>query len=333
MKDNPRIFTVNFKSSLLMEDTLNSDVIIVASCNVDLVSYVERMPQIGETLMGNSFKMGFGGKGANKAIACSRLGSNCAVISKLGNDVFGKDYLENFRKNKIRTEYVFTTDDAATGVAPIVVDKNGDNSILVILGANLLLKPDDIDKCQNLFINCKILVTNLEIPAETALHSLKLARNNNVTTILNFAPAAKEFNQELFHYTDYLILNEVEIEQLSKMQTSTIDETKAASLAILNKYNVKVGIIVTLGGNGVLYTDVATKSAIHITTTPVKVLDTSGAGDAFVGAFTHFLNKLGSDKIEKVIELASSYATLTVQSCGTQSSYPHLADIEKKFQV
>lgn len=316
-----------------MESDSICDIVFVASCNVDLVSYVDRMPKIGETLMGNSFKMGFGGKGANKAIACSRLGSECAVVSKLGNDVFGRDYLENFRKNKIRTEFVFITDDAATGVAPIVVDKNGDNSILVILGANLLLKPEDVDKCEHLIHKSKILVTNLEIPSDTALHSLKLARKCQVTTILNFAPAPSEFNDELFPLTDYLIMNEVEVEQLSHMPTDTVDKAKAASLSILNKYDVKKGVVVTLGGSGVLYTDALAKSAIHIASTPVKVIDTSGAGDAFVGSFSHYLNKYGDDKIEKVIELASSYATLTVQSCGTQSSYPYLADISEKFRA
>lgn len=317
-----------------MEPDKNTcDIIFVASCNVDLVSYVDRMPTMGETLMGNSFKMGFGGKGANKAIACSRLGSKCAVVSKLGNDVFGKDYLENFQKNNIRTDYVFTTDQAATGVAPICVDKEGNNSILVILGANLLLSAADLDTCVDLIRTSNILVTNLEIPIDTALYSLKLAKSNNVITILNFAPAAKDFNTELLSYTDYLILNEVEAEQLSHLPCQSLDEVKASSLYLLTKYAVKKGVIITLGGNGVLYTDAVSKSHIHCATSPVKAVDTSGAGDSFVGSFAHYLNKLGDDSMSRILELASSYATLTVQSYGTQSSYPSISDIDAKFRV
>lgn len=309
------------------------DIIFVASCNVDLISYVDRMAKMGETLMGNSFTMGFGGKGANKAIACSRLGSRCAVVSKLGNDVFGRDYLANFQKNNIRTDHVFTTDQAATGVAPICVDKDGNNSILVILGANLLLNAADLDTCVDLIRTSSILVTNLEIPIDTALYSLKLAKNNNVTTILNFAPAAKDFNAELLAYADYLILNEVEAEQLSHLPCESLDEVRASSLYLLTKYEIKRGVIITLGGNGVLFTDAVSKNHIHCATSPVKAVDTSGAGDSFVGSFAHYLNKFGKDSMSKILELASSYATLTVQSYGTQSSYPFIADLDEKFKA
>ena len=127
------------------------------------------MPKLGETIMGKEFKIGFGGKGANKAIACSRLGSKCSVIAKLGDDIFGKNYLENFKENKIDTSRVFISDRAATGVAPICVDQNGENSIIVILGANLLLSSDDILSCEESIKNSKILVTNLEISIPTAI--------------------------------------------------------------------------------------------------------------------------------------------------------------------
>lgn len=311
----------------------NCDIVFVASCNVDLVSYVKRMPIMGETLMGDSFKMGFGGKGANKAIACSRLGSNCTVISKLGNDIFGRDYLDNFKKNNVKTDFVFTTEEAATGVAPIVVDENGNNSILVVLGANLLLNENDIDSCNSLIKNSKFLVTNLEIPVKTALHSLKLAKSNNVVTILNFAPATSEFDKELFSSTDYLILNEVEIEQLTHLPSETIEQVKTACYDLLSKYGINKGIIVTLGGNGVLFVNSTTKIATHQTSQAVKVIDTSGAGDAFVGSFVHYLNKLGPESMDKVLELASGYATLTVQSRGTQSSYPYLTNLEDKYKI
>lgn len=311
----------------------NIDIVFVASCNVDLISYVKRMPKMGETLMGNSFKSGFGGKGANKAIACSRLGANCAVISKLGNDVFGNDYLKNFQGNNILIDYVFRTDEASTGVAPICVDENGDNSILVILGANLLLSPNDIDKCTDLIKNSRILVTNLELSLETVIHSLKLAKLHKITTILNSAPAVIDINPEIFTFTDYLILNEVEIEQLSDMTYKSVNDAKLSSFFLLEKYDIQIGVIVTLGSNGVIYTDKATKHSIHKTCSPVNAVDTCGAGDSFVGAFAHYFNKYGPDSIDKVLQQAADYATLTVQSFGTQSSYPYLKDIDEKFRT
>lgn len=307
-----------------MEGIDSADIVFIASCNVDLISYVKRMPRMGETLMGNSFKTGFGGKGANKAIACSRLGSRCAVVAKLGNDLFGRDYLKNFEENKIQTDHVFVTNEAATGVAPICVDENGDNSILVILGANLLLSPGDIDRSIDLMKSAKILVTNLEIPVDTVLHSLKLAKESNVATILNFAPATTESTADLLANTDYLILNEIEAEQLSNMPCQTVPETIQASLSIFAKHNVRQGIVVTLGGKGVVYTDAESGCSVHKTCTMVKVVDSSGAGDAFVGSFAHYLNSLGKEKIDMVLELAGDYATKTVQEFGTQSSYPRL---------
>lgn len=311
-----------------------ADIIFAASCNVDLISYVNRMPLIGETLMGQKFQMGFGGKGANKAIACSRLGSRCSVIAKLGNDTFGRDYFENFKKNGINTDRVLFTDDAATGVAPICVDENGNNSIIVILGANLLLSSDDISSCENLFRNSKMLVTNLELPLKTVVTALKLAKLNKLTTLLNFAPATDIIENELFTNTDYLILNEVEASQLSKTSDiKNVEDAKKVGLKLIDMYKVQVGIIITLGEMGVLFTDKLTRNSFHKKCNKVNVVDSTGAGDAFVGSFAHYLNLLGKDSIEKAIDLSSDYATLTVQKRGTQLSYPSLNELDSKFKI
>ncbi|CAF0838220.1 unnamed protein product [Brachionus calyciflorus] len=309
-----------------------SDVIVVASCNVDLISYVEKLPKMGETIMGKEFKIGFGGKGANKAIACSRLGSKCSVIAKLGDDIFGKNYLDNFKENKIDTSRIFITNLAATGVAPICVDRNGENSIIVILGANLLLSPEDIETCDESIKNSKILVTNLEIPIKSAIKSLEIAKKYNVKTVLNFAPAVlDELDEKLFKYTDFLILNEVEVEQLSHVEIKKESDVQTAGLALLDKHDVKIGIIVTLGHKGVIFVDRIERSSFHVPCNKVNVVDTSGAGDAFVGAFVHYLNRAGS--VKEAIELASFYASLTVQTHGTQSSYPSVQELDQKFKI
>lgn len=184
--------------------------------------------------------------------------------------------MENLKKNNINTEKVFITNKAATGVAPICVDKNGDNSIIVILGANLLLSPEDIETCEESIKNSRILVTNLEIPIETVIKSLEIAKKHKITTILNFAPASvDQLNEKLFINTDYLILNEIEIEQLSKLEIKSNDDVKMASFSILENHHIKLGLIVTLGEKGVFFANAKDKSFFHVPCQKVKVVDTS----------------------------------------------------------
>eukprot|EP01120_Amphizonella_sp_Union-15-10_P010423 TRINITY_DN4168_c0_g1_i3.p1 TRINITY_DN4168_c0_g1~~TRINITY_DN4168_c0_g1_i3.p1 ORF type:complete len:174 (-),score=28.12 TRINITY_DN4168_c0_g1_i3:466-987(-) len=160
-------------------------IVVVGSSNMDLISYVPSLPKEGETLFGTKFVTGFGGKGANQAIIASLLGAKVSMICKLGLDDFGKGMKKNFEDHNIDTRYVYTTEKCSSGVAPILVSETGSNCIVVVKGANDLLKPEEIEQSENAFIDAKVLLTVLEIPVQTVVKALQLAKKHGVITIVN----------------------------------------------------------------------------------------------------------------------------------------------------
>jgi len=301
------------------------NICVVGACNLDLISYVPRLPSMGETLHGNRFHMGFGGKGANQAIMAAKLGGEVTMVTKLGQDVFGENTLKNFNAWGVNTRHVHFTDQAFTGVAPIAVDTEGNNSIIIVTGANNLLTVEEIEAARPALAASSILVCQLEIPLDISLAALRIAREEGVKTIFNPAPARSEIPQEFYQLSDIFCPNETETELLTDMSVQSLEEAENAAKVLMERGAATV--ILTLGERGsLLVTDATTE---HIPVAPVKALDTTGAGDAFVGSLAFFL--ASGKSLSAAIKRANRIAAVSVQSSGTQSSFPQAKDLPSEL--
>ncbi len=288
---------------------MKSKICVVGSSNIDQISYVENIPSDGETVFGSSYQMGFGGKGANQAVMASLLGAETYMITCLGEDVYADMTIENYKKNNINIDYLQIV-PGSSGVAPIWVDDSGQNRIIVISGSNDHIDADKAIESLSKIQDLKILVGQFEIPLEVTEKVFSFARENNITTILNPAPA-KIPSENLLSLTDWFIPNEVEFSTISNMD-AFVDEN-------LIKYanSISGNLIVTLGEKGAASID---KDSVIKTPAPeVKAVDTTGAGDAFVGAFAYGLSSELSP--QNAIKLAVDRASDSVTKPGTQISY------------
>ncbi|MFT0848367.1 ribokinase [Actinomycetaceae bacterium L2_0104] len=290
------------------------DIAVIGSNMVDLISYIDRMPAQGETVAAPDFKMGCGGKGANQAIAAARLGSEVLMLTRVGNDIFAANTVENFKKNGIDTTYVLST-DATSGVAPIFVDKESNNSIIIVPGANLLLTPDDIAAASADIAQCKLIVLQLEIMLETVYAAIEFGKEHGIPVLLNPAPAHPDLDIERIKDCTYFMPNETELALLTGMPVDTLDDVEAAAQVLLDK-GVK-DVVVTLGSRGALWMN--DSRTTQIPAVSVQAKDTTGAGDAFIGCFSHYLVATGD--IERSLTVASRYAADSVTKLGTQTSY------------
>lgn len=294
---------------------------VVGACNIDLISYVPRLPTLGETLHGTRFHMGFGGKGANQAVMAAKLGGDVNMVTKLGKDVFGENTLKNFQSWGVNTQHVHFTDQAFSGVAPIAVDPEGHNSIIIVTGANDLLTEEEIEAARPEIAASQIMVCQLEIPVEINLAALRIARQESVKTIFNPAPARASLPEEFYQLSDIFCPNESETELLTGMPVGTLEEAEAAARVLIDRGAGTV--ILTLGERGsLLVTDSTTE---HVPVDPVKALDTTGAGDAFVGSLAYFL--ASGQSLTEAIQRANRIAAVSVQSSGTQTSFPEAKDL------
>ena len=281
---------------------------VVGSANIDQVSYVKRAPNDGETLFGESYQMGFGGKGANQAVMAGLLGAEVYVIACLGSDVYREMTIENFKNNNVITDYIQTV-EGSSGVAPIWVDESGQNRIVVIPGANNLLDSSLAIESLEKIGKPDVLVGQFEIPMSVNEQVFSYAYKNGVQTVLNPAPANKP-TDVLLENTSWFIPNEVEFEEI-------YGEVFNEGNLLLFAKDLKTNIVVTLGEKGCAY--IKNNSVEIMNTDTVKAIDTTGAGDAFVGAFSFALaSKLD---IEECLKLALQKATDSVTKKGTQSSY------------
>jgi len=265
--------------------------------------------------------MGFGGKGANQAVMAAKLGSRVTMVAKVGEDVFGKDTLENFEQWGVDTTHVHLTNKAFSGVAPIAVDPEGHNAIIIVTGANDLLTKEDIEAARPVIAGAKVLVCQLEIPLETTMAALRIAREEGVKSIFNPAPARPDVPDDIYPLSDIFCPNETETELLTSLSVRSIEEAEAAGRVLLEK---GVGVVIlTLGERGsLLITDTETK---HAPVASVKALDTTGAGDAFVGSLAYFL--ASGKTIYEAMERANRIAAVSVLSSGTQTSFPEAKDL------
>jgi ribokinase len=294
---------------------------VVGASNLDLISYVPRLPRMGETLHGTRFHMGYGGKGANQAVMAAKLGGDVAMVTKLGQDIFGENTLKNFQSWGIDAQHVLFTDQAFSGVAPIAVDPDGHNAIIIVTGANDLLTEEEIEAARPVIAAAQMLVCQLEIPVETTLAALRIARQEGVTTIFNPAPARSSLPEELYQLSDIFCPNESETELLTGLTVSSVEEAETAAHVLLERGAGRV--ILTLGERGSLL--VSSDGSSHVPATPVKALDTTGAGDAFVGSLAYFL--AGGKSLTEAMRRANHIAAISVQSSGTQTSFPLAEDL------
>lgn len=294
---------------------------VIGSNNVDLISYIHRMPEEGETIEAPDFQLGCGGKGANQAVAASKLGSEVLMVTRVGNDLFADNTIANFKKNGIDDKYILRT-DATSGVAPIFVDEKSRNSIIIVKGANALLSPQDLENAREDIATCKLIVLQLEISLETVYAAIELGKELGIPVLLNPAPASPDLELEKVKSVDFLMPNETELSLLSGMPVETIDDIENAAHVLLDT-GVK-NVIVTLGSRGVLWINQDGETLLEGKT--VDAVDTTGAGDAFIGCFSHFYVETGD--IAESLKRANLYAADSVTKRGTQTSYATAKEFE-----
>lgn len=293
---------------------------VVGSSNIDLTFRTSRLPRSGETLAGQSFQIGFGGKGANQAVMAARLGARVTMVTRVGCDVFGEQTLHNYQQHGIDTTHVRRDAERPTGTATILVEDSGQNCILLVAGANAALSPEDVRAAASVLGECGALLCQLEVPIETTLEAFRLARAAGVRTILNPAPAVP-LPDELLRLTDLCIPNETEAELLTGQRVTNSEEAKAAA-AILKQRGVGA-VLVTLGERGVVVVD---EEGEHIPGTTVRAVDASGAGDVFIGSLAVFL--LEGLSLRQAARRANRVAAQSVTRPGTQASFPTRNEID-----
>ena len=282
---------------------------VVGSSNIDQIAYVDSTPSDGETVFGSEYKMGFGGKGANQAVMSGLMGAETYMITCLGDDVYADMTIENYKKNDVNVDHIQRV-SGSSGVAPIWVDSSGQNRIIVVSGANDLINGDTAVDAIKKIGDLNVVIGQFEIPLEVTEKVFGYAKSNNITTILNPAPA-KIPSKNLLDVTDWFIPNEVEFETISRLSAfednNLIDFSKT----------IKSNLIVTLGEQGAAY--IENGLVKKISAPIVKAIDTTGAGDAFVGAFSYAI--ASGLTTEDSIKLAIERASDSVTKPGTQSSY------------
>jgi len=287
---------------------------VVGSANIDLTTFTEKFPKAGETIFGQKFDLGFGGKGANQAVASRLCGADVFMVARVGSDLFGPATIQNFKKLGIDATHVKQIEGVSSGVAPIFVEPNGQNRIWVVKGANDLLKPADVDAAADLLKTVDCMVLQFEIPLETVYYSVSFARKNGIRCIVNPAPA-QPVDMKALAGLDYFVPNESEAETITGMQVRNVDEAKKCAEKLLSG-GVK-RVIITLGANGSLLAN--REGMEHIAAFSVKSVDSTGAGDAFIGSFAVFLGEGLSER--EAVRRANLYAGLSTTGVGTQKSF------------
>jgi ribokinase len=295
---------------------------VIGSLNMDLVTYVARLPKTGETIIGQDFKQMPGGKGANQADAIAKLGAPVRMLGGVGADAMGEVLLASLHQDGVDISQIERFDGASTGIATIIVDDAGCNCIVVTPGANYRILPGDIRNLQTVIEDSDIIVTQLEIPMETVRNSLQLAKKLGKTTILNPAPAGA-LDDDLLSDVDILIPNETELELLSGEPLHTEAEIIAAARKLITRGVQEV--IVTLGEKGCVY--VNAEQSQGFVAYQVDTVDTTAAGDSFIGGVAVALSE--GKQIEEAISFAMVVAALTVTKKGAQSSLPDRGEVEK----
>jgi ribokinase len=299
---------------------------VVGSANVDLTTFSDRFPKPGETIFGQKFDLGFGGKGANQAVAARLCGAEVAMIARVGSDLFGPATIENFKKLGIDTTHVAQLTGVSSGVAPIFVESSGQNRILVVKGANDSLLPADVDAAANTLKASDCIILQFEIPLETVYYTVAFARKYSIRCIVNPAPA-QPVDMLALADLDYFVPNETEAEAISGHPVRNIDDAKNCA-QVLRGRGIR-SVIITLGDKGSF---LATNGAgEHIPPFAVKSVDSTGAGDAFIGSFAVSLAE-GLGEREAVLR-ANLYAALSTTGVGSQKSFYDRKRFEEEWDA
>ncbi len=303
-------------------------VCILGSINMDEVVGCNEMPKVGETILADNFKKVPGGKGANQAVAARRMGLEVFMIGKIGDDSNGEVLLNALKKDGINTEYVFKDENNSTGVAIIFVDSHGNNSIAVVAGSNMTITSEDLANSQNAIKNSKILISQFETPIDITIEAFKFARENGVVTLLNPAPA-REIPDELLKYTDIIVPNETEAETLTGIKVSDIETAKTAANKFLEK-GAKY-VIITLGEKGAAI--VSKNCSTLVPANKVVAVDTTAAGDSFIGGLSRILSTLdlSFESLEKAVKFANKVSAIVVTKEGAQTSIPTFDEVVKTY--
>ncbi|MFA5980966.1 MAG: ribokinase [Pseudomonas sp.] len=296
-------------------------VVVVGSLNMDLVTRASRLPRAGETLIGQSFSTVPGGKGANQAVASARLGAEVAMIGCVGSDAYGVQLRDALLVEGIDCQAVSRV-DGSSGVALIVVDDSSQNAIVIVAGSNGELTPASLQAADAVLQAADVIVCQLEVPLETVGYALKRGRELGKTVILNPAPASGPLPAQWYASIDYLIPNESEATALSGVTVDSLDSAKLAAAQLIKAGAAKV--IITLGAQGALFSD--GNRVEHLAAPNVKAVDTTAAGDTFVGGFAAALAH-GKSEAE-AIRFGQVAAALSVTRAGAQPSIPTLHDVQ-----
>lgn len=301
---------------------MNRKIVVIGSCNTDMVISMDHLPLPGETLIGGNFFMNSGGKGANQAVAAARLGGKVSFIAKVGNDPFGNRALEQYKAEGIDVKHILTDPEQPSGVALIMVDAQGENSIAVASGANAHLTSEDIDNAKEILSHADIVLMQLETPLTTVEHAANVAKSSGAKVILNPAPA-QPLPESLLQNLYILIANETEAEFISGTQITDMDSVARAADILCDKGVEKV--VITLGSRGAF---VKEKGNYHqIPGLKVKAVDATAAGDTFCGALCVALAE--GKNLTEAVTFANRCAAVTVTRMGAQSSLPHRSEIEE----
>jgi ribokinase len=300
------------------------NIAVVGSANVDLVTFNDTFPRPGETIFGKKFDLGFGGKGANQAVAASRCGAAVAMVAKVGSDLFGPAYVKNFESYGIDTSHVQIVDGISTGVAPIFVEPNGQNRIIVVKGANGTLSPQDVEAAAPVLRRADSILLQFETPLETVYYTVRFAKAHGIRCIVNPAPAVPP-DYEVLALADYVVPNESEAEVITGIPVHTIDDARKCAEYLLGRGLAHV--VITLGERGSL---LATAQGCEVIPAfKVTPIDSTGAGDAFIGSFAVFLAEGRTDK--EALTRASLFAALSTTKVGTQKSFPSREELDREI--
>ena len=329
---NDKKQAANVDNSSESQSLSSPHVVVIGSINMDMVVRAASIPMPGQTVSGHHFSTVPGGKGANQAVAAARCGARVSMIGRVGNDDFGQRLLLGLKANNVDTTAVMVSEGVHTGCATIIVDDNGENAICVAGGANLLLSIEDIDEQIDLITQADIIVMQLEIPQETAVYALQQAHRSKIPVILNPAPAPEVINPSLFD-ADVLIPNQDETTRLCGEPAGDVHAAKLAGSALIGQGAKNV--VITLGKRGALALNTE-----HISQIPpycTSIVDTTGAGDAFCGAFAVAFTrgKVGEPSGEVIATAARFAAAAGALACtkfGAQPSMPHLEAIQRLIQ-
>lgn len=296
---------------------MQANVVVVGSLNMDLIVRAPRLPVGGETLAGHGFFTAAGGKGANQAVAAARLGARVAMVGCVGDDAYGSELCDGLQAEGIDCRGVDVVADVPTGIASILVDDAGQNAIVIVAGGNGEMSPERVERHEALLANAEVVIAQLEVPAATVEATLSHAHALGRTVILNPAPAVGPLPAHWYGLVDYLIPNESEAALLTGLPVDSPETALRAAHRLLEAGARHV--LITLGRQGVLYAD-ATRH-LHVPVTPVVAVDTTAAGDTFVGGFAAGLAE--GMRLEAAIALGQQAAALAVTRPGAQPSIPH----------